>query len=314
MWSFVLGGELTAPPVIGADCTIFAGAADSKVYAISPDGQKKWEFAAGGAIRGSPAVGQEGTVFFGSTDRKVYAVDAQGSKVWDLNPRLPLTGFSIEGAQLITAEKTFLAGTQEGTLHAIYAGVDLADAFWPMLGQNPQHTSRRPNYLGLAGEVPVRRVAGEVAEFQPQLSISRAFSKVELYEGTNLVAVADTAPFKLTWTNILLGTYQAILRATDTNGCAYVSAPFVIEAVEATETINITVSVDDLDRPVLEFNTASGERYNVQYSSDLRDWKTDSTLLESSAGTVRWADEGPPKTENDPRDVPLRFYRVVRQP
>jgi hypothetical protein len=49
MWSFVLGGELTAPPVIGADCTIFAGAADSKVYAISPDGQKKWEFAAGGA-------------------------------------------------------------------------------------------------------------------------------------------------------------------------------------------------------------------------------------------------------------------------
>src|SRR6185436_10481057 len=99
-----------------------------------------------------------------------------------------------------------------------------------------------------------------------------------------LVAVADTAPFKLTWTNILLGTYQAILRATDANGCAYVSAPFVIEAVEATETINITVSVDDLDRPVLEFNTASGERYNVQYSSDLRDWKTDSTLLESSAG------------------------------
>lgn len=70
-----------------------------------------------------------------------------------------------------------------------------------------------------------------------------------------------------------------------------------------------------LDRSIYFFD-GSDRRVGalIQYSVDMRDWKMDSTTLESVTGTVRWLDEGPPKTESAPRDTPVRFYRVVRQP
>lgn len=159
----------------------------------------------------------------------------------------------------------------------------------------------------------MRRVAGQAADFQAQLWLDRAFTKVELYKGTNLVATAQAAPFTLTWTNIPLGNHEVMSRATDAMGCRYVSAPFVIEAVERNDTLTLSVTLD-ANGPALEFATENGARYNIQYSADMRDWKTDSTTLESVTGTVRWLDEGPPKTESAPRDTPVRFYRVVRQP
>lgn len=143
--------------------------------------------------------------------------------------------------------------------------------------------------------------------------MERTFESVQLYEGTNVVAVAGTAPFTLVWTNIALGAHEVRLRATDTNGGRYLSAPILIEAVEASASITLKLTLDS-SGPALEFSSENGARYNVQYSADLQTWLTDPNALESSTGTIRWVDDGPPHTQTHPSTAPIRFYRLVLQP
>ena len=61
---FKFGGPVVdAPPVVGADGTVYVGCWDSKLYAVTPEGNEEWAFQTGGRISSSPAIAADGTVY-----------------------------------------------------------------------------------------------------------------------------------------------------------------------------------------------------------------------------------------------------------
>ena len=67
-------------------------------------------------------------------------------------------------------------------------------------------------------------------------------------------------------------------------------------------------------RFLIEFSATPGNRYAVQYSSDIIIWKTANPVITAPANRVQWYDDGPPKTESKPSMVGSRFYRVMALP
>jgi outer membrane protein assembly factor BamB len=71
-------------PAVGPDGTIYIGATDGNLYAISSTGSLEWTFAATGpapggysfatGIQSSPVVGPDGTIYFGSENGYLYAI------------------------------------------------------------------------------------------------------------------------------------------------------------------------------------------------------------------------------------------------
>ena len=64
-------------PAVGADGTIYVGAYDGNLYALTRNGASldiKWVFHTGGIIEASPTIGADGTVYIGSFDGNVYAL------------------------------------------------------------------------------------------------------------------------------------------------------------------------------------------------------------------------------------------------
>ena len=56
-------------PTIGTDGTIYVGADDHSLYAITDNGTQgtlKWSYATGDAIYSCPAIGNDGTIYVGS--------------------------------------------------------------------------------------------------------------------------------------------------------------------------------------------------------------------------------------------------------
>src|SRR5579859_1578319 len=61
LWTYdfksnVPGDGTLSTPAIGPDGTIYVGAFDGKLHAISPSGRKRWYFQSGREIKSSPAV------------------------------------------------------------------------------------------------------------------------------------------------------------------------------------------------------------------------------------------------------------------
>jgi outer membrane protein assembly factor BamB len=76
-----------ASPTVGPDGSIYVGANNSNLYAISPDGRLEWLFEAEREIAGiwsTPALSPDGsTLYFGANKGGVYAVNrADGSLRW----------------------------------------------------------------------------------------------------------------------------------------------------------------------------------------------------------------------------------------
>lgn len=96
-WDFVAGPSFdasSAAPAIGADGTIYVGAAE-KVYALEgPTARPKWASAIGGYTVVNTAVGAQGTVYVGASDSRVYAFDGStGDRKWMFKADAP-PGFS----------------------------------------------------------------------------------------------------------------------------------------------------------------------------------------------------------------------------
>jgi len=70
-----------------------------------------------------------------------------------------------------------------------------------------------------------------------------------------------------------------------------------------------------LDRTFLvEFLTAANRTYYIQYSSDLRQWRSVRPGIIGTGTRIQWIDNGEPKTESAPAVTPIRFYRVILVP
>jgi len=114
-WAFATGSRINrSSPVIGADGTIYIGAEDNNLYAVTAAGVKKWAFATGGAIEGTAAIGTDGTIYVGSNDKNFYAINADGTKKWTLT-----TGGMINSSPVIGADGVIYFGADDHKLYAV---------------------------------------------------------------------------------------------------------------------------------------------------------------------------------------------------
>ena len=145
-------GPLLGPasPAIGADGTIYAGAADSNFYAINPNGTEKWAFpATNSAFPGDPygtfspaAIAADGTAYFGASTLdqiyfSLYALNPDGTQKWNLVPP-----YGVNEGPAIVSDGTIWAATSgesalqlspDGTI--VWAPSTLAgDASAPAIG------------------------------------------------------------------------------------------------------------------------------------------------------------------------------------
>jgi len=82
-WRYGLSGNPHSRPALGQDGTIYIGADDGKLYAITDDetiGILKWSYTTPGPdkIKGGPTVHDDGTIWFGADDGHLYIVDVNG--------------------------------------------------------------------------------------------------------------------------------------------------------------------------------------------------------------------------------------------
>ena len=77
-WSLKVGYCNNSSPALSPDGTLYFGAGDHHLYAVSTNRYIKWSFETGLEIKCSPAIADDGTIYFGSRDRKFYAVSPEG--------------------------------------------------------------------------------------------------------------------------------------------------------------------------------------------------------------------------------------------
>jgi outer membrane protein assembly factor BamB len=82
LWKFKTGGQVISSPVV-AGGKVFAGSADSKLYALNAsDGEILWTFETGGSVNSTPLV-TGGKVLFLSYDGFFYALNENtGEPIW----------------------------------------------------------------------------------------------------------------------------------------------------------------------------------------------------------------------------------------
>src|SRR5678815_2992002 len=62
-WKLQLEGRVVGSPTVGPDGTIYVGAHDGKLHAVSPEGKELWSFTTGDRVWTTPAVDEDGTVY-----------------------------------------------------------------------------------------------------------------------------------------------------------------------------------------------------------------------------------------------------------
>ncbi|MDR3689869.1 MAG: PQQ-binding-like beta-propeller repeat protein [Fimbriimonas sp.] len=106
--------QATSCPTLGSDGTIYFGASDGNLYALSPSGGLLWTFQTGGQINSSPAISSDGVIYFGSLDNNLYAVNLDGSLNWIF----PVTG-RIYTSPALASDGTIYISDYSDNLYAI---------------------------------------------------------------------------------------------------------------------------------------------------------------------------------------------------
>jgi len=113
VWSFKAAGAINSSPAVGNDGTIYFGCDGKKIYALTPDGNKKWEYATDDAVYATPAIDNDGTVYFACWDGFLYAMNPDGTLKWKNN-----TGCG-DSSPCIGVDGSIYIGSSDGKLICI---------------------------------------------------------------------------------------------------------------------------------------------------------------------------------------------------
>src|ERR1041384_2740590 len=113
-WSFATGAGILSSPALGRDGTIYCGADDGNLYAISATGSNLWVFGGGIIINSSPAIGSGGDIYFGSVSSNIFALRPDGTLKWSF-----ATSDGVGGSPAIAADATIYCGSFDGKLYAM---------------------------------------------------------------------------------------------------------------------------------------------------------------------------------------------------
>ncbi len=107
---------VSAVPAIAADGTVYIGAWNSYLYALSPEGALKWKFKTPIAFEGivaSAAIGADGTVYIGSNAGVFYGINPDGTEKWSYD-----TKSSLPSSPAIGPDGTVYVGAWDNNLYA----------------------------------------------------------------------------------------------------------------------------------------------------------------------------------------------------
>jgi hypothetical protein len=135
-WSYAIPAD-TADPVIRSDGAIIAGAANGRLYAISPEGELIWSSFLRVPIPFPAVLGNDGTAYISTASRQMAAVSAGGSILWRFGAKQPV------GSPTIGQDGIVLVGAEDWILYALSAGsAGLSESPWPQAYHDGQHTAR----------------------------------------------------------------------------------------------------------------------------------------------------------------------------
>ncbi len=302
-WRLQAGGFLTvvqAAPVIGPDCTIYVGCNDASFYAVRSDGTVKWKFLADGPVGTTATVATDGTVFFRSL-QSLYALRPDGSVLW----RLPGLG-SPSGSSLLLPDGRLLVAPDGNKLVSVSTAQLPTALHWPTAFASPQRSGRRPNWLQLSDtNRPSAIIEGQSIVLPALWTLpGRALVRLELYAGTNRVAVSTNGALELIWTNALRGTNALFLRGWDSQGCVYRSDTVQLPVAPlALRLVAINAAQIRLQSPAL-----LGRRYQLQMTTNLVDWTPVGLPAVSTTADLQWTVERPEGESG------LRAFRISLEP
>jgi outer membrane protein assembly factor BamB len=98
--------KVYASPAVAEDGTLYVGAQDHHLYAISAGGTVLWSRDLGGDVDCAVALGDDGTIYAGGDAGQVHALDPQGNELW----RVTVGGF-VRGGLTVGRSGAILAGT-----------------------------------------------------------------------------------------------------------------------------------------------------------------------------------------------------------
>jgi alpha-tubulin suppressor-like RCC1 family protein/outer membrane protein assembly factor BamB len=120
---FAPGTSIHSIPAIGEDGSIFFGADNERVYALSSGGTSndvRWRFNTGENVSSSPVIGVGGEIYIGSESARLYCLNTNGALRWSVSTRKP-----VHSALSIGADGTIYAGSDDKNMYAVTADGDI---------------------------------------------------------------------------------------------------------------------------------------------------------------------------------------------
>jgi outer membrane protein assembly factor BamB len=201
-WDYATGAYIASSPAVAADGTIYFGAGDSSLHALTPTGTLKWRFPAADWIDSSPAIAPDGTVIFASWDGHVYAVDTAGNELWRY-----ANGGPIVSSPAIGPDGTVYIGTSGGALLALSSTGSLQWSF-PTQGDVEAAPA-----IGADGSIYVGSVGGRLYCLNPDGSERWRFPA-----GAAVMASIYSSPTLRADGSILLGAADFKLYCLEADG------------------------------------------------------------------------------------------------
>jgi outer membrane protein assembly factor BamB len=135
-WSYSIPAD-TSDPVLRCDGAIIAGAANGRLYAISPEGQLIWSSPLRVPIPFPAVLGEDGTAYVSTASTQIAAVSVNGLILWRFRAKQPV------GMPTIGRDGIVLVGAEDWILYALAAGsTGLSESPWPQAYHDGQHTGR----------------------------------------------------------------------------------------------------------------------------------------------------------------------------
>ena len=116
---FAPGTSIHSTPAVGNDGSIFFGADDERIYALSSGGTSndvRWRFNTGENVSSSPVIGARGDIYIGSESARLYCLTTNGVLRWSVSTKRP-----VHSALSIGADGTIYAGSDDRNMYAITA-------------------------------------------------------------------------------------------------------------------------------------------------------------------------------------------------
>jgi hypothetical protein len=166
--------------------------------------------------------------------------------------------------------------------------------------------------VGITSAVPDRPVlAPFTLEMQANDSLLRDIANVKFLANGALLGETSSPPFKCTQTFTNAGAFDLTVAATDAQGITTYSSARRLTVLPPGGQFAFNPAGHLLDDGSfsIAFDSLQNLPVKIDYSDDLKTWKSVQGVHPGSGQRDTFVDDGPPKTDKNPKQTSRRFYR-----